>query len=182
MSDINDRWSTSIHESAHCICALILGGKCDAIVVENDGGGYAKIHELDNARFTYAVAAGPASRRLVPEYLPPDLPPDSQSVSLLSIGQQSSFGEASDAALSRIALAAMTGPSDESIIAHYSVDGHEDDPSCWERRARFVMRLAEEIVSDNVELIIKLAQELFRRGKLNATEINEIISQKESKA
>jgi len=172
MMDTNRRWTVAVHESAHCIAAIRLGGRCHSAEIAADGDtGFARCDELGPDRYAFMAASGPGAEYLADEYSPPDLP----LAVPVPIGE-SLTADVPTFAMSHSQLATLAlSQSDEMVIAAWAVRDHEGDFDSWSRRARFCHYVAAEIVSDNVALIVAVATELFRRGRLDAAEILEII-------
>jgi hypothetical protein len=70
----NDRWLTAIHESAHAVAAITLGGRCSRLVLHDDGGGAAFIDELSPTDDAIATAAASAAEELLGNTPAPEAP------------------------------------------------------------------------------------------------------------
>lgn len=166
----NARWKTAVHEAGHAVACVILGGRCDGIGIEPEGGGYANCTELSPSFDAFTTAAGPEAEYLSAEIAPPDIPSPSLSpVPLPSVGVD-------DLAHARSVLARaafLRSPPDDVRLAEWAISGRADDPDCWAGRVRFARHTASKIVADHRDTILSVARELFARGVLSKSEILE---------
>ena len=174
MTTSSDRWRTAIHEAGHAIAGHELGGRCVGLALREDGG-LASVYDLHGSTFAYMVAAGPAAEYLATKHPAPEMPP-ADVITREPIDPADSEASRFEFAVARAAIQPTHYQSDARSIALWAITSHEDDPDSWSRRVRFARHVADEIVERNVDRIVRLASELFIRGRLSRVEIESLLN------
>ncbi|MDZ4683783.1 MAG: M50 family metallopeptidase [Planctomycetaceae bacterium] len=174
MMKSDPRWLTALHEAAHAVAALALGGRALGLAILNDDSGMAQSDELLMDRHTFAVAAGPAAEKLVEQYPAPERV--ITDAKLLTVDQIEALPIFASSPLMACQLARPAGDrrhceSDERVIALWVVDCHEHQPETWARRAEYAHFMGGVIVDQNADKIVRVATALYARGSLSEAEI-----------
>ena len=176
MTATNDRWVVACHESAHAIAGHVLGGRLSGLALTANGG-LAGVEGLHGDRHAFMTAAGPAAEHLASEHPAPELPVDDDE----HVGDRTAT-VADDLDSLRMGLhVARFGshpgeyPSDDRSLALWAITSHEDDPDSWARRIRFARHVADEIIVKNAGTVLRVATELFIRGRLSRVEIENLL-------
>ncbi len=170
----SDRWATAVHESAHGVVAIALGGRCDQLCILHGGGGVAFIDQLSPFDFAIAVAAPTAAAELLA-----DVPPPEHAPTPANFDERESFADLTPREKIEYIAAKFPeneSPSDAHTIAQYCIRGLEDEPpDRWVSRYCTVHRAARDVVTDHRDQILAVATALFRDGILTKTQIEELL-------
>ena len=161
----SDRWAVAIHEAAHCVCAIALGGQCSRLSI-----GMAVLHRLSDFNYAVAMAAPTAALELLADALPPEIEPAPElldaadSLADLPPAEQRAYTTAISAGVA----------TDSQTIARYCTSGLElEPPERWVDRYYLIHHHAYQVVRDHQAAILAVARELFARGVLSKSEIEE---------
>ncbi|HUP82409.1 MAG TPA: hypothetical protein VM260_27900 [Pirellula sp.] len=168
----NNYWLVSCHESGHAIGSIVMGGRCDGLLLSADGG-QAHCLDLIGDRNAFMVACGPAAESLSEKFDAPECTP----VPFEAIANNPPETASRDFAL-WCGVADISGinrkcVSDSRVLALWAIE-REDEPESWARRIEFVHRVAAEIVDKNMAKILRIARALYQRGVLTGTEIKQL--------
>ena len=168
-----DRWQVAVHESAHGVAAIALGGTCSQLSVHSDGGGMAFIRGLipfDNA---VAVAAPKAASEILGDVQAPAIEPTTELLDVRTSVADLTPREK----LANIAarFPPHSTPTDEQVIAAYCINGVEHEHERWAERYHLVHHIAYQVVRNHRDQILRVARELFMRGVLSQDEIKRAI-------
>jgi hypothetical protein len=164
-----ERWRVAIHESAHSVVALALGGTCKSLSLHPEGRGIAVIDGLSSFDFAVATAAASAAEEALANELVPEPEPFHTRRKIPDCG---SVPTADLAAISaRFPL--RTAASDEQTIARFCISGLEGEPERWAARYYLVREIARRVVEDRQQRILAVATALYSRGILREDEIKE---------
>jgi hypothetical protein len=172
------RWQLALHESAHAVAALVLGGRALGVcLLDGDGGGLCQSDELNPTAEAFMVAAGPEAETLSKTYPVPDIAVQLESASIANIETLPIFAS-SPALACRMLRTPDTRPQNDSDARHlalWAIFLHEDDPESWVRRIALARNVAQELVERNAEKIVAVAKKLFQRSSLSESEIKTIV-------
>ena len=167
----NDRWTTAIHESAHAVCAVVLGGSCSLLTIHNDESGKAFLDDLSPFNTAVAVAAPTAAAELLSDVPPPATEPAPELLNVRPSITELTPRETIDYVVAKYPHGST--PTDAEVIAAYCTRGRETEPDRWVSLFHTVHRVARDVVTDHRDKILRVARELFARGILSETEIQE---------
>ena len=175
MTSTSDRWIAACHEAGPGVVGFELGGTVIGLAVASvDGFGLADVRNLSNDNVQVMTAAGPASEYLAAEHEAPPLP-DLDMITPAPVDPMDSDASRFDFAVARSVIQPGHFQSDARSLALWAITGHEDDPAGWQRRVAFVKHVAADLVGRNADRIVRLAGELFVRGRLSRTEIENLL-------
>ena len=165
MTDLQTRWTVSVHEAAHCTIGLLLATdpteKAAAIIGSHFGDGCAPLPtSLGRYGFILAVAAGPAAVELFEcEPAPPMPVTRGRPVNVSSLpvfpdepreGGEGTAKEKSD--------------PDEVRIAEWCIEGCARRPWEWLRNHENITTEARRMVTEHRAAILAVAREVFSDG------------------
>jgi hypothetical protein len=175
---MNERWRIACHEAGHVVAGVMLGGRVTGALIIATGG-QALVDGLYSDRFAFMIAAGPLSESLASSHEPPVCesvvnPEQLASTSVAGVERDLAIAScfADLEAIPRSAL------SDDRHLAEWAITGREDQPQSWARRVEFCHHVAGQIVDKNAGAIVRIAEQLFIRGRLSGQEITNLISEK----
>jgi hypothetical protein len=181
MNYANCRWLMSLHESAHGVTAIALGGRCCGAAILDDGlNGLCQTDELLGDREMWMVAAGPAAERLAAEYPIPDVEIDQTTISAEQIENLPVFATAPTIAcqMARTSDMRQQYASDDRRLALWAISGHESEPDTWLRRVEFARQMAAELIERNAAAIVAVATKLFEKSSLSENEIKSLLTER----
>lgn len=171
----NNRWIAAVHEAAHGVVGFELGGRVTGLgLAAIDGAGLASVHDLCGSNHAIMTAAGAVSEYLADQHEAPQLL-DVDVVAPEPVDPTDSEASRFCFAVARATIQPTHYQSDSRSIALWAIGGHEDDPSGWQRRVSFVQRVATDLVERNADRIVRLARELFVKGRLTRAEIENLL-------
>jgi len=171
MSDTTHRWATAVHEAAHGVAAIVLGGECSQLSVHHDGGGLAFLDGLSPFDHAIVTAAPTAAAEILADVSPPEIEPTTESFDV-----RPSICDLTPREKLEFAAKFSAGvPTDEQSIAAFCIAGLADQPLRWSERFYGVHHIADQVVSDHQTAILAVARELFARGTLSKSEITELL-------
>lgn len=170
-----ERWTAAIHEAAHAVAAIELGGRVEGLVVTTHGTGGCTFDRLLADRAAFAVAAGSIAEHLAGQHTPPPVDAVEPVVELPAGASGRGFDFLSREA-NRQPGDRWTHPSDDQSLARWAIGGREDDPESWAGRVAFAKRVATQIVERNADRIVLVATELYRHGRLTEIDINNLLT------
>lgn len=174
-TDRSDRWRTAIHEAAHAVAGLRLGGRVDGLLLVADGG-LAHCDELSPDNHAFMTAAGPNAERLADEYDAPDGPLASyKEIATNELPEGTSNDFAWSCSFADVQGVSQTAKSDARTLAEWAITSHEHEPESWARRVTFAKRVAAELVDRNADAIARIAERLFIQGRLTGDEIKSLM-------
>ena len=168
----NGRWPTAIHEGAHGVAAIILGGKCSLAILD-DGSGIALIDGLSRFDHAVMVAAGVEAEQMLADATPPETNPRPESFHIRAEKSELTPADKLDSIASRFPPG--SSPSDERVIAEFCIRPL-NEPRRWAERYFTIHAVAAKVVDDHRAAIVRVAHELFARGVLSGPEIEKAIS------
>tara|TARA_R110002073_G_scaffold177188_9_gene335149 strand:+ start:9318 stop:9842 length:525 start_codon:yes stop_codon:yes gene_type:complete len=162
------RWTIAIHEAAHAVACIALGGRVSSVEVLSDCGGCNMI-ELSPDRLAFAAAAGPRAEYLADEFDPPVMPEPITAKMPEAIADDSTEpAPATTLPMEPIAV------HDDERIALWAISGHFGEPDSWARRVRFAYHVADQLITANRDHVVEIAKALYLRSRLNANDIEQI--------
>ena len=170
----NGRWPTAIHEAAHGVAAIILGGECHEIGILDDDSGIALVDGLSRFDHAVMVAAGVEAEQMLADATPPETNPRPESFHIRAEKSELTPADKLDSIASRFPPG--SSPSDERLVAEFCIGGLEAAPHRWAERYFTIHAVAAKVVDDHRAAIVRVAHELFARGVLSGPEIEKAIS------
>ncbi|MBX3420536.1 MAG: hypothetical protein KF752_03165 [Pirellulaceae bacterium] len=173
----NERWRLAVHESAHAVAAVLLGGKCTGVLVKQSCG-VAFVSQLCVDRDALCYAAGPAAESLATEFDPPseiERTADELTNTQLPTSTDEHFRR--HCAFADFDELPRGLQQDCQHVARWCVTGHEENPHIWANRYFYLQRRATDFVEQNKEAIIAVAESLYRQTALSGDEISKILTE-----
>lgn len=172
--DRQKRWATCCHEAGHVLAAyVILRDSSAACAIATDGRSGVTTWTQDlGTGFDRAlvVAAGPAAQELAQSIPCPDSlevehepPPEADHVSLVP-ARAASFSASSPCRMRDLI-------PDSRALALWAITGYESDPERWGPRINRIHREADLFVRRHQRSIVALAEKLFVRGSVAASDV-----------
>ena len=173
MTTPSDRWRTACHEAGHAVAGSELGGRISGLALTENGGGLAGIQGLTGDRHCFMTAAGPAAEYLAAEYDAPELPTAEptppEPVTADDPPTRFAFNVA------RYGTHPEQYQTDDRVIAEWAISGRESEPESWAKRVAFAKHVASDIIEKNVGTVMRVATELYIRGRLTRVEIETLL-------
>lgn len=177
MTTTNNRWSAALHEAGHGVAAVVLAGRCSGVLLDA-AGGTAHIDDLHGDRFAFAIAAGPAAESLADLHdAPGGRVTTPQEVASAPIPADADHDFALACTFADLETVPRSAKSDDRLLAEWSLTGREDDPDSWPGRVRFARHVADAIVRDHADAIVRVASRLFIDGRLTGQQFHDLLNE-----
>jgi len=169
LDDLAGRWRTSIHESAHAVVAIVLGGKCDHLTLYPDDSGLASLDQLSPFDLAVSQAAASAAETLLADEIPPGPEPKPRTIA----GREAcDVSPSVDLAVLASRIPRGEAVSDERAVALFCIAGLEHEPpERWVNRFYTIHAVAQRVVSDHRDSILRVASLLYAKGVLSEGDI-----------
>jgi hypothetical protein len=150
-----NRWQRSLHEAGRVVAAHALSNHKAVAKVYHDAGACWPSRELTPMDREVVLAIGPLAANLAERE--PELPPHlkNKPIELQAVGQIESLDHP---------FCDFRAAADVALIADFRIDALEDPPQRWSLRGELAGSIAEGLISQHRELIVKAARELFLHG------------------
>jgi hypothetical protein len=152
-----NRWQRSLHEAGRVVAAHVLSNHKAVAKVYHDAGACWPSRALTPMDREVVLAIGPLAAALAERDREPELPPHlkNKPIELQAVGQVDSLDHP---------FCDFRAASDLALIADYRIDSLDDPPQRWSQRGEWAGSIAERLISQHHELIVKAARELFLHG------------------
>ncbi len=152
-----NRWQRSLHEAGRVVAAHVLSNHKAVAKVYHDAGACWPSRALTPMDREVVLAIGPLAAGLAQRDREPDLPPHlkNKPIELQAVGQVESLDHP---------FCDFRASADLALIADFRIESPEDPPQRWSQRGEWAGSIAEQLVSQHHELIVKAARELFLHG------------------